>query len=243
MIYGKALLLSKQILRTHMQIKRGFSGTSKSQNSHIWHVANTLDKDATPSAELPRIFRKFPTTKWTFPLTCNSCISYKADFSWQGSLNIRMRYPENGWYEENDYIAFASASFRKKKTQKAFRGLPRLQSGTIFQVLWHNPAYHYVENKWRCSTGILSDINPTLSGAGPTFPRRWFRPPPRWATRPWPASTWRPDADPKKAKHGKAIALSTRKEFLYIWLYIILHIYMYIYICIMWYYVITCVYM
>ena len=62
-----------------------------------------------------------------------------------------MRYPENGWYEENDYIAFASASFRKKKTQKAFRGLPRLQSGTIFQVLWHNPAYHYVENKWRCS--------------------------------------------------------------------------------------------
>ena len=42
----------------HMQIKRGFSGTSKSQNSHIWHVANTLDKDATPSAELPRIFRR-----------------------------------------------------------------------------------------------------------------------------------------------------------------------------------------
>ena len=62
-----------------------------------------------------------------------------------------MRYPENGWYEENDYIAFASASLRKKKAQKAFRGLPRLQSGTIFQVLWHNPAYHYVENKWRCS--------------------------------------------------------------------------------------------
>ena len=66
-------------------------------------------------------------------------------------FKYRMRYPENGWYEENDYIAFASASFRKKKAQKAFRGLPRLQSGTIFQVLWHNPAYHYVENKWRCS--------------------------------------------------------------------------------------------
>ena len=41
-----------------------------------------------------------------------------------------------------------------KKAQKAFRGLPRLQSGTMFQVLWHNPAYHYVENKWRCSYGI-----------------------------------------------------------------------------------------
>ena len=41
-----------------------------------------------------------------------------------------------------------------KKTQKAFRGLPRLQSGTIFQVLWHNPAYHYVENKWRCSSVV-----------------------------------------------------------------------------------------
>ena len=62
-----------------------------------------------------------------------------------------MRYPETGWYEEHDYIAFASASFRREKTQKTFRGLPRLQSGTIFQVLWHNPAYHYVENKWRCS--------------------------------------------------------------------------------------------
>ena len=53
-----------------------------------------------------------------------------------------MRYPENGWYEENDYTAFASASFHTKNTQKTFRGLPRLQSGTIFQFLWHNPAYH-----------------------------------------------------------------------------------------------------
>ena len=70
-----------------------------------------------------------------------------------------MRYPENGRYEENDYIAFASASFRQKKTQKAFRGLSRLQSGTIFQVLWHNPAYHYVENKWRCSGGCLGFLN------------------------------------------------------------------------------------
>ena len=126
MIYGKALLLSKQILRTHMQIKRGFSGTSKSQNSHIFYVANTLDKDATPSAELPRIFRrasaKFLQRNGRFLLTCNSCSSYKADFSWQGSLNIRMRYPENGWYEENDYIAFASASFRKKKHKKPSAG-------------------------------------------------------------------------------------------------------------------------
>ena len=66
---------------------------------------------------------------------------------WHG----RLRYLKNGWYEENDYIAFASASFRKKNT---FRGLPRLQSGTIFHVLWHNPAYHYVENKWRCSSVV-----------------------------------------------------------------------------------------
>ena len=33
-----------------------------------------------------------------------------------------MRYPENGWYEENDYIAFASASFRKKKHKKPSAG-------------------------------------------------------------------------------------------------------------------------
>ena len=62
-----------------------------------------------------------------------------------------MRYPENGRYEENDYIAFASASFRQKKNTKS---LPRASATAVryhFQVLWHNPAYHYVENKWRCS--------------------------------------------------------------------------------------------
>ena len=91
---------------------------------------------------------KFPATEWTFPS--------KDNFSLQGCLKVRMRYPENGWYEENDYyIAFASASFRQKKIQKTFRGLPRLQSGAIFQVLWHNPAYRDVENKWRCSCVFL----------------------------------------------------------------------------------------
>ena len=40
----------------------------------------------------------------------------------QGSLNIRMRYPKNGRYEENDYIAFASASFRQKKHKKPSAG-------------------------------------------------------------------------------------------------------------------------
>ena len=34
----------------------------------------------------------------------------------------RMRYPENGWYEKNDYIAFASASFRQKKNKKPSAG-------------------------------------------------------------------------------------------------------------------------
>ena len=46
-----------------------------SKKSHIWHVANTFDKDPTPSAELPQSF----PMKWTFPLTCNSCISWKKD--------------------------------------------------------------------------------------------------------------------------------------------------------------------
>ena len=107
-----------------------------SKNSHIWHVANTLDKDATPSADLPQSLRKFPTTKWTFPLTCNSSISYKADFSWQGSLNIRMRYPENGWYEENNYIAFASTSFREKNNNK--KSLPRASATA---VRYHFPSF------------------------------------------------------------------------------------------------------
>ncbi len=64
------------------------------------------------------------------------------DFSWQRFLNIRMRYPENGWYEENDYIATASASFREKNVQKSFRELPRPAPRELFKVLCPFSAYH-----------------------------------------------------------------------------------------------------
>ena len=68
------------------------------------------------------------------------------------------------WRKQLHSICFCELP-QKKKAQKAFRGLPRLQSGTIFQVLWHNPAYHYVENKWRCSDG-KSKVVPWKMGKG-----------------------------------------------------------------------------
>ena len=135
------MLLSKQILGAYMQDKKGFSGTWNFQIPiyYIWHVANILGWGRYPFRGASASF-------------CGSSANFlKGQLLIAWILDVRMRYPETGWYEEHDYIAFASASFRREKTQKTFRGLPRLQSGTIFQVLWHNPAYHYVENKWRCS--------------------------------------------------------------------------------------------
>ena len=65
MIYGEALLLSKQILRTHLQIKRGFSGTSNFQKFphstfDVWPIPwiRTLPLPRSfrgSSAELPQI--------------------------------------------------------------------------------------------------------------------------------------------------------------------------------------------
>ena len=86
-----------------------------------------------------------------------------------------MRYPETGWDEEHDYIAFASASFRRVKTQKTFRGLPRLLSDTIFQVLWHNPAYHYdliisSSCRWRTIKSITKPVKFQIHSKHPFLP-------------------------------------------------------------------------
>ena len=51
-----------------------------------------------------------------------------------------MRYPENGPYEENDYIAFASASFRQKKAQKpsaGFRGCGPVPFSKFYDTILH----------------------------------------------------------------------------------------------------------
>ena len=101
----------------------------------------------------------------------------------QGFLDVRMRYPETWWDEEHDYIAFASASFRRVKTQKTFRGLPRLLSDTIFQVLWHNPAYHYdliisSSCRWRTIKSITKPVKFQIHSKHPFYhsmQRNWHQ--------------------------------------------------------------------
>ena len=151
MTYGEAILLSKHILRAYMQVKRGFGAASNFQipTFDIW------PKPWMRTLPLPRSFRGSSAN-----FLQRMDVSFNMHFLYflKGQLliarifeNVRMRYPENGWYEENDYIAIASASFRKKKHKKPSAGFRDCSPVPFSKVLWHNPAYHYVENKWRCS--------------------------------------------------------------------------------------------
>ena len=123
-------------------------------------------RDATPSAELPRIFGKiFPQRKWTFSFNIQflyfltgQLLIAKGFFRCKNEISRGL-----DWYEEHDYIAFCFRELPQRRKHK--KNLPQAAVRYHFsKFLWHNPAYHYVENKWRCSHEFKHGVEfaPTL---------------------------------------------------------------------------------